>query len=128
MMSLKHMVKTLDCKSIFQCFFGLNSEDVKVYEALNMGLERVEDISKFVGKKENSVYKSLQKLLISGLAYREKRVIEGGGYYFVYRAMPKKEVAKEIENVLNELCEKIRSIMRDFLDSDPWLQGLRKLQ
>ncbi|MEM0202561.1 MAG: helix-turn-helix domain-containing protein [Archaeoglobaceae archaeon] len=128
MMSLKQMTKTLDCKSVLQCFFGLNSEDVRVYEALTMGFERIEDISKFVGKKENSVYKSLQKLLISGLAYREKRVIEGGGYYFVYKAMPKSEVAKEIENVLNELCEKVKSLMRDFLDSGPRLQGLRNLQ
>lgn len=127
-MSLKQMTKTLDCKSVLQCFFGLNSEDVKVYEALSIGLERVEDISKFVGKKENSVYKSLQKLLISGLAYREKRVIEGGGYYFVYKAMPKEMIAKEIEATINELCEKVRSIMRDFIDSGSRLQGLRNLQ
>lgn len=101
---------------------------MKVYEALDLGLERVEDISRFLGKKENSVYKSLQKLLVSGLAYREKRVIKGGGYYFVYKATPRGEVAKEIERVMGELCEKIRDVVRDFLDSSPRVQGLRKLQ
>ncbi len=128
MISLKQITKTLDCKSILQCFFGLNSEDIRVYEALTMGFEKIEDISRFVGKKENSVYKSLQRLLISGIAYREKRVIEGGGYYFAYKAMPKEVVAKEIEMMLNELCEKVKSLMRDFLDSNSQLQGLRNLR
>lgn len=128
MMSLKQITKALDCSSILQCFFGLNSEDIRVYEALTHGFEKVEEISKFVGKKENSVYKSLQKLMISGLAYREKRVIEGGGYYFVYKAMPKEIIAKEIEDVLKELCEKVRNLIRDFLDSGSRLQGMRNLQ
>lgn len=115
-MSLKQIARVLDCNNLFQCFFGLNAEDVKVYEAVLMGFERVEDISKFLSKNSNSVYKSLQKLLISGLVYREKKVIERGGYYFVYKVTPREVVASEVENVLREFCEKVRNLLSDFFD------------
>ncbi|MEM2726779.1 MAG: helix-turn-helix domain-containing protein [Archaeoglobaceae archaeon] len=105
----------MDCNSIFECFFGLNSEDVKVYYALLRGIEKIEDLSSTLGKKENSVYRSLQKLMIAGLVYREKRMIPAGGYYFVYRAMPKEDVAREVETLLNIFCEKVRIFLRDFL-------------
>lgn len=127
-MSLRQMVKILDCNNLFQCFFGLNSEDLKVYEAIMSGCERIEEISRFAGKKGNSVYKSIQKLLFSGLVYREKKVMEGGGYYFVYKPTPKEVVVKEVELILEELCRKVRSLMRDFLDRSPELQGMRNLQ
>ncbi|MEM2325161.1 MAG: helix-turn-helix domain-containing protein [Archaeoglobaceae archaeon] len=117
MISLKQISKTLDCKSIFQCFFGLNAEDVRVYEVLLKGFGRVEEISKALGKRENSVYKSLQKLLIAGLAYREKRTIDGGGYYFIYKPTPKEEIAREIETLIRELCEKVKEVLRELLDS-----------
>lgn len=115
MISLKQISKAMDCNSIFECFFGLNSEDVKVYYALLRGIEKIEDLSSTLGKKENSVYRSLQKLMIAGLVYREKRMIPAGGYYFVYRAMPKEDVAREVETLLNIFCEKVRIFLRDFL-------------
>lgn len=115
MISLKQVSNSLDCNSIFECFFGLNSEDVKVYEAIIRGFEKIEDLSSFLDKKENSVYRSIQRLLIAGLIYREKKTMPSGGYYFVYRAVPKEFVAKEIESLLNIFCEKVRNFLRDFL-------------
>ncbi|MDI9611253.1 MAG: helix-turn-helix domain-containing protein [Archaeoglobaceae archaeon] len=105
----------MDCNSIFECFFGLNSEDVRVYFALLQGIERIEELGSALGKKESSIYKSLQKLLIAGLAYREKKTIPGGGYYFIYRAVPKEVVAKEIENLLDEFYEKVKKLLGDLL-------------
>lgn len=122
MISLKQLTTNFDCNSIFECFFGLNSEDVKIYEAILRGIERIEDLSSALGKKENTVYRSLQKLMISGLVTREKRTIPAGGYYFVYKAMPKELVAKEIESILNIFCERVRTFLRDFLaDRSPQL-------
>lgn len=114
MISLREM-KELDCNSFFECFFGLNGEDVRVYNALLSGAESVEELSKALGKKDSSVYRSLQKLLMAGLAYREKRTLQAGGYYFAYKAVPKEVVAREVEDLLNRFCEKVRSFLRDFL-------------
>ncbi|MEM0301564.1 MAG: helix-turn-helix domain-containing protein [Archaeoglobaceae archaeon] len=115
MIFLKQISKSMDCNSIFECFFGLNSQDVRVYFALLDGLEKVEDLSSALRKKEISVYRSLQKLMIAGLAYREKKMLPGGGYYFVYKAMPKEFVAREIESLMNSFCEQVRIFLRDFL-------------
>lgn len=115
MIFLKQISNSMDCNSIFECFFGLNSEDVRVYFALLDGLERVEDLSSALGKRENSVYRSLQKLMIAGLAYREKRMLPGGGYYFIYKAKPKELVAREIESLMNSFCDRVRLFLRDFL-------------
>jgi len=115
MISIKQISNSSDCKSLLECFFGLNSEDVKVYEAILQGLERIDELSKALGKKENSVYRSIQRLLLAGLIYKEKRTLGGGGYYFVYKSVPKEFVAREIENVLNVFCEKVRLFLRDFL-------------
>jgi predicted transcriptional regulator len=115
MISLKQISNLNDCKSMFECFFGLNSEDLRVYEAILSGFERIDELSSALGKKENSVYRSIQRLLLAGLIYREKRVLPAGGYYFVYKAVPKEFVAKEIETAMNIFCEKVRNFLRDFL-------------
>ncbi|MDW7990180.1 MAG: helix-turn-helix domain-containing protein [Archaeoglobaceae archaeon] len=125
MTPLKQMARILDFESFLQCFFGLNSEDLKIYYAIANGCERIEEISRLVGKKGNAVYKSLQRLLISGLVYREKKVIDRGGYYFIYKATPREIVATEVEVVLRELCEKVRILMRDFLNKSSEVQELR---
>ncbi|MEG9194203.1 MAG: TrmB family transcriptional regulator [Archaeoglobales archaeon] len=93
----------------------MNSEDLRVYEAILSGFERIDELSSALGKKENSVYRSIQRLLLAGLIYREKRVLPAGGYYFVYKAVPKEFVAKEIETAMNIFCEKVRNFLRDFL-------------
>jgi predicted transcriptional regulator len=115
MISIKQISNSSDCKNLLECFFGLNSEDVKVYEAILRGLERIEELSKALGKKENSVYRSIQRLLLAGLIYKEKRTLSAGGYYFVYKAVPKEFVAREIESIMNIFCEKVRLFLRDFL-------------
>jgi len=115
MISIKQISNSSDCKNLFECFFGLNSEDLKVYEAILRGLERIEELSKALGKKENSVYRSIQRLLLAGLIYKEKRTLSAGGYYFVYKAVPKELVAREIESIMNIFCEKVRLFLRDFL-------------
>lgn len=115
MIYLKQIPQSINCENLFECFFGLNSEDVKVYEALLKGMERIEELSSALGKKEISVYKSLQKLLLAGLAYREKRTIASGGYFYAYKAVPKEVVAREVEKLLNDFCNKVRNFLRDFL-------------
>ncbi len=115
MISIKQISNSSDCKNLLECFFGLNSEDLKVYEAILKGLERIEELSKALGKKENTVYRSIQRLLLAGLIYKEKRTLSAGGYYFVYKAVPKELVAREIESIMNIFCEKVRLFLRDFL-------------
>ncbi|WP_456468293.1 helix-turn-helix domain-containing protein [Archaeoglobus sp.] len=129
MKSIKEMVSTLNCGNMLECIFGLTPADVRVYEALLQGMERVEEISEVVGKGESAVYKSLQRLLIAGMAYRIKMPLQGGGYYFIYKPAPKEKVAEEVDRVIQELCVRVKKTLEEFLnDSSPWLSGLRNVQ
>ncbi len=128
MKSIKEMVSTLNCGNMLECVFGLAPVDVRVYEALLQGMERIEEISKAVGKGESAVYKSLQRLLIAGMAYRIKMPLEGGGYYFIYKPAPKERVAEEVDRVIQELCLRVKKTLEEFLnDSSPWMPGMRNV-
>lgn len=128
-MSIKEITSTLNCKNMLECVFGLSPLDVRVYEALLGGSERVEDISKVVGRGESAVYKSLQRLLLAGMAYRIKMPLDGSGYYFTYRPTPKSKVAMEVEKIVNELCVKLKEAMEEFLnDSGSWLPRVQNVQ
>lgn len=116
MKSIKEMVSTLNCGNMLECVFGLAPVDVRVYEALLQGMERVEEISKAVGKGESAVYKSLQRLLIAGMAYRIKMPLDGGGYYFIYKPTPKERVAEEVDRVIQELCVRVKKTLEEFLN------------
>lgn len=129
MKSIREMLSALNCENLLECVFGLSSVDTMVYEALLSGRERIEDICEVVGRKESAVYKSLQRLLLAGMAYRIKVPLDGGGYYFIYRPTPKEEVAEKVNELLRELSEKIKKILEEFLnDSSPRMSGMWKLQ
>ncbi len=133
MKSMREMLTTLSCNNLFECVFGLNSVDTKVYMTLcDLESGRVDEISKILDKGENTVYKSLQKLVMAGLVYREKVVFEGGGYCFIYRPVPLRDVMKEVLRIVDEFCVRVREVVEEFAgefrdDSGPRLSGLRNV-
>ncbi len=129
MRSLKEMVSTLNCGNLLECVLGLTPADVMVYEALLRGKERVDEISECVGRGESAVYKSLQRLLLAGMAYRIKMPLDGGGYYFIYKPAPREKVVEEVEKVLTALIERVRKALEEFADdSGTRMSGVWNLQ
>ena len=115
MKSIREAISRLNCDNVLECFFGLNQSDVSLYLLLlTSGEMRIEEISRALKKAENSVYRSLQKLMLAGVVIREKRIIEGGGYFYVYRALPAKDVAEEMRKLLSVWCEKITEAIEEF--------------
>ncbi len=115
MKGLKEAIANLSCESILECFYGLNESDIQTYFLLaNSGELKIEEISRHFKKSENTVYKSLQKLMMAGIVLREKRVIRGGGYYYTYRALPPLKVAEDMERILKEWCVKVRKTIGEF--------------
>uniref|UniRef100_A0A7C3RLV0 TrmB family transcriptional regulator n=1 Tax=Archaeoglobus fulgidus TaxID=2234 RepID=A0A7C3RLV0_ARCFL len=129
MKSLKEMISSLNCGNLLECVLGLTPADVMVYEALLRGKERVDEISECIGKGESAVYKSLQRLLLSGMAYRVKMPLNGGGYYFIYKPAPKEKVVEEVEKVLTSFVERVRRVLEEFKDdSGSRVPGMWNLQ
>ena len=115
MKSIKEAISRLNCDNILECFFGLNQSDISLYFLLlSSGEMKIDEISKVLKKAENSVYRSLQKLMLAGIVIREKKIIEGGGYFYVYRAIPAREVAEEMRKLLSAWNKKMSEAIEQF--------------
>ncbi|AKB62321.1 helix-turn-helix domain-containing protein [Methanosarcina mazei] len=97
-----------------KCIFGLNSLDLETYKTLLLhGPITTEELGEIVKREKSIVYRSLQNLIACGIAYRKKRSIEGGGYYYEYISVEsgkvKQVLKKNIDDwyyQMNELIEK----------------------
>jgi predicted transcriptional regulator len=119
MRSIKEAVTRLNCDNLLECFYGLNEADITVFNTLRkLGESRIEIISKAVGRGENAVYKSLQKMMIAGLVIRDKKTIEDGGYYYIYRAEDVNKLAEEMINLLEQWYNKMKEVIEEFLKID----------
>jgi len=115
MKGLKEIITSLSCDNILECFYGLNEVDTAIYSTLLRKKEaKIEEISVEVKRGENAVYKSLQKLVMSGVATREKRVLDGGGYYYIYRPVPPDAVAEDMERMLETWYRRVKETIREF--------------
>jgi predicted transcriptional regulator len=115
MKGIREMISNLSCENILECFYGLNEVDIAIYSTLLRKKEaRIEEISSEVNRGENAVYKSLQKLVVSGVATREKRVLGSGGYYYIYRPIPPDAVAEDMERMLEVWYRRIKETIREF--------------
>ncbi len=117
MRSILEAISLLRCDNVLECFFGLNELDVSIYRALLGRSMRSQEVAKKVGRGENAVYKSLQKLLMCGLVVREKKCADGGGYYYVYSAVKPEKIAERMRNSVEELRRKLLRAVDDFESS-----------
>ncbi len=114
MKSLREVIAALKCDNVLECFFGLNEFDVAVYKTLVGKTLKNQELARFLNRSENAVYKSLQKLIMCGLVLREKRCVDGGGYYYVYRAVNPKQVARKMEKEVEELRNRLMKSIGEF--------------
>ncbi|MBE8538781.1 helix-turn-helix domain-containing protein [Geoglobus acetivorans] len=114
MRTIKDSITSLNCETILECFYGINDSDAQIYRLLIERNLKIEEISQILGRGENSVYKSLQKLLIAGLVVREKKVLPGGGYYYTYRSVSPNKLAEEMRRIMKEWCEKVAFTINEF--------------
>ena len=78
------------------CAFGLRSSEIDVYFSLLGGTRTVEDLEGKIDRDRSTVQRILQKLDSKGLIEREKKRIERGGYFYVYRAISTEAVKQQI--------------------------------
>lgn len=78
------------------CAFGLRSSEIDIYFSLLGGTKTVEELEAIIERDRSTVQRILQKLDHKGLVEREKKGIERGGYFYVYRAISTEAVKQQI--------------------------------
>ncbi|MBO8182262.1 MAG: TrmB family transcriptional regulator [Archaeoglobus sp.] len=119
MKSIKEAINRLNCDNVLECFYGLNEADIHVFKTLRrLGSAKIDTLSKSLGKGENSVYKSLQKMMVAGLVMREKKTIDDGGYYYLYRAETPDRLASEMNALLDRWYFRMKQVIQEFLEME----------
>jgi len=106
----------IKCSDIFHYLLDLNELDMKVYRHLSTDTKRADEIAEKIGKDRSTIHRSLQKLISCGLCKRERHLLDGGGHYYVYTAVPPEIVKKTVKSCIDSWYENMNDALKHFDD------------
>ncbi len=99
-------------EDMIKYIFGLKSLDLETYKTLLLyGPLTTEGLGEIVKREKSTVYRSLQNLIACGIAYRKKRSIESGGYYYEYMPIESGEVKQVLKKNIDEWYNQINKLV-----------------
>lgn len=103
------------CRDIVKCMYGLSDFELSIYKRLaKHGPLKADDLAPSLKKDRSTVYRALQRLVSSGLAFRETKTIDRGGYYHVYTAVPPSQLKDRLRRCADDWFENMSSAIDDF--------------
>ena len=103
-------------KDLFIYLYDLSPLDADLFFILMKSKKPaiLEDLAKKINRDKSNIFRSVQKLVSSGICIKESRTIKGGGYYHVYSAVDTKTFKLETEKRVRELQASSERILRKF--------------
>ncbi len=99
------------CRDIVKCIYGLSDFEIVIYRKLvKQGPLKADDLAPVMKKDRSTIYRALQKLVAAGLAFRETKTIDRGGYFHVYTAVAPVQLKDYRMGLVNNL-EVIQAMM-----------------
>jgi predicted transcriptional regulator len=104
---------------VLSCVFGIQDHESRTYLVLldNPG-STVAELAELLDRDRSNVNRSLSTLLEKGLAERERRLLDPGGYVYQYTATPLPEAKEMLHSALDEWAEKVHDRIDGFGESD----------
>ncbi|PSQ43068.1 TrmB family transcriptional regulator [Halobacteriales archaeon SW_7_68_16] len=103
---------------VLACVFGIRDHETRTYLALRyVPGSTVEELAGRLDRDRSNVNRSLSTLLERGLADRERRLLDSGGYVYQYTATPLPEAKEMLHDALDEWVEDVHGVI-DELDPD----------
>ncbi len=103
------------CRDIVKCVYGLSDFELLIYKKLvKQGPLKADDLAPSVKKDRSTVYRALQKLVSSGLAFRETKTIERGGYFHVYTAVQPNQLKQRLHRCADDWFDNMKTAIEDF--------------
>lgn len=107
----------IQCNTVLECLYSLTDMDNRVLSFLRKGGEyRAKEVAARVDRDQSTAYRSLEKLVECGLAYKEKHNIRNGGYFFLYSARPLDLVKRDALECLEQWYERMRTSIENLED------------
>ena len=103
------------CRDIVKCIYRLSDFELALYKKLvKQGPLRADDLVPSMKKDRSTIYRGLQKLVSSGLAFRETKSIDRGGYYHVYTAVSPGQLKDRLHKCADDWFENMNKAIEDF--------------
>lgn len=103
------------CKDIVKCLYRLTDFELAIYRKLvKQGLQKADDLAPVLKKDRSTVYRALQKLVSSGLAFRDTKTIDRGGYYHVYTAVSPEALKQKLHKCADDWFDNMNAAIDDF--------------
>jgi predicted transcriptional regulator len=106
---------------VLSCVFGIQDHESRTYLVLldNPG-STVAELAELLDRDRSNVNRSLSTLLDKGLAGRERRLLDPGGYVYQYTATPLPEAKELLHEALDRWSEKVHDAIDAFgTDDEP---------
>jgi predicted transcriptional regulator len=106
------------CESLLECFHGLKQLDKQCFQALVDAEEplTVDEVAAAVDRERSTAYRSIQRLLQTGLITKEQINYDQGSYYHVYSPTDPAAVADDMQRLLNDWYAKMGQLIQEFED------------
>ncbi|MFB6267150.1 MAG: helix-turn-helix domain-containing protein [Halodesulfurarchaeum sp.] len=100
----RDLERDLECETLLECLYELNDLDRECYRLLARSAEplTIDDLADRVDRERSTTYRSVQRLLDTGLVTKAQINYEQGGYYHVYDIADPDRVADEMQQRLND--------------------------
>jgi predicted transcriptional regulator len=102
-------------QQVLACVFGIQDHESRTYLVLldNPG-STVAELADTLERDRSNVNRSLTTLLGKGLAERERRLFDPGGYVYQYTATPLPEAKELLHDALDEWVETVHAAIDGF--------------
>ncbi|QSG04255.1 helix-turn-helix domain-containing protein [Natranaeroarchaeum sulfidigenes] len=104
-----------DFTVVMSCVFGVNEHVTRTYiQLLDQPGSTVEELADALDRDRSNVNRALTTLLDLGLATRERRLLDSGGYVYQYMAVPLPEAKEMLKEGLDAWAEQVHSVIEEF--------------
>ncbi len=104
-----------DFTVVMSCVFGVNEHVTRTYiRLLDQPGSTVEELADALDRDRSNVNRALTTLLDLGLATRERRLLDSGGYIYQYKAVPLPEAKEMLKEGLDVWAEQVHGVIEGF--------------
>ena len=106
-------------EDVLSCVFGIQDHESRTYLVL---LEHpgstVAELAEVLDRDRSNVNRSLTTLMEKGLADRQRRLLDPGGYVYQYTATELPEAKEMLHTALDQWAETVHGRIEEFGDGD----------
>jgi predicted transcriptional regulator len=100
---------------VLSCVFGIQDHESRTYLVLlNNPGSTVAELAEVLDRDRSNVNRSLTTLMGKGLAGRQRRLLDPGGYVYQYTATPLPEAKEMLHEALDTWAETVHDRIDDF--------------